>query len=133
MDIASINGWAVLVSSVAAFVVGWLWYGPLFGVAWQKANNLTDEDIARSNMPLIFGGSFALILLAAFSLAMFIGKEADWSFGLFAGAMTGIFFVSTFLGVLYLFERKGLGLYLINAGYCSATFALMGLILGSWH
>ncbi len=133
MGIASLDVWAILVSSVSAFLIGWLWYGPLFGKAWQKANALTDEAIAQSNLPLIFGGSFVLMVLAAVSLAMFIGKEADWSFGLFAGAMTGVFFVSTFLGVLYLFERKPLGLYLINAGYCSVTFAVMGLILGAWR
>lgn len=133
MEVGSINWLAVLAATVSAFVLGGVWYGPLLGKAWQKANGLSDEDIARSNMAVIYGGAFLLTLLAAVSLALFIGKNSDWSFGLFAGTMTGVFFVSTFLGVLYLFERKPLSLFWINAGYCSLTFAIMGVILGAWH
>jgi len=133
MDVSSLNIWAILVSSISAFLIGGLWYGPIFGKQWQNANNLSDEDLAKSNMLVIYGGAFILIVLAAFSLSMFIGKNADWTFGLFAGAMTGLFFVSTFLGVLNLFERKHIGVFLINAGYCSLTFSVMGLIIGAWH
>lgn len=133
MDIWTLNFWAILVASLSAFFIGGLWYGPLFGTSWQKLNNLSDEALAESNLVLIYGGSFLLTLLAAFSLAMFIGKTGDWTFGLFAGSMTGVFFVSAFLGVLYLFERKPFGLFLVNAGYCSLTFSVMGLIIGAWR
>jgi len=35
--------------------------------------------------------------------------------------------------VTYLFERKPMKLFLINAGYHAVTFPLMGLILGLWR
>jgi hypothetical protein len=133
VDISSLNWLAVLAASVSAFIVGGLWYGPLFGRVWQRENGLSDEAIAQSSKLLIYGGALILIVLAAFSLGMFIGNTGGWRFGLFAGVMTGVFFVSTFLGVLYLFERKSLRLFLINAGYCSITFAIMGTIIGAWH
>src|ERR1051326_6187094 len=31
-----INYWAVLVAAIVNFVLGWLWYGPLFGKPWAK-------------------------------------------------------------------------------------------------
>jgi len=52
--------------------------------------------------------------------------------GATAGLMAGLFWVATAMGITYLFERKSLKLYLINAGYHVVTFTLMGLILGAW-
>jgi hypothetical protein len=36
------------------------------------------------------------------------------------------------LGVIYLFERRSLKLWLINSGYQVLAFALVGAILGAW-
>ena len=74
-----------------------------------------------------------LNLLAAGSLAMFIGPTATWSFGLFAGFMTGLTFVSTAFAVIYLFESRSLRLWLITAGYQVVIFSVMGTILDAWH
>lgn len=32
---------AILVGTVAMFIVGWLWYGPLFGKKWTAANGVS--------------------------------------------------------------------------------------------
>ena len=42
--IAEINYWAVVVAALSAFVVGWMWYGPLFGKSWMELNGFTDRD-----------------------------------------------------------------------------------------
>ena len=48
MDFASINWLAVLVAGISAFVVGGIWYSPgLFGKAWMKDNNFTEENTFR--------------------------------------------------------------------------------------
>lgn len=39
----AINWLAVLAASVSAFVVGGLWYGPIFGKAWSNVTGITDE------------------------------------------------------------------------------------------
>jgi hypothetical protein len=46
--------------------------------------------------------------------------------------MTGLTFISTALGVIYLFEARSLRLWLINAGYQVVIFSVMGTILGAW-
>jgi Protein of unknown function (DUF1761) len=64
---------------------------------------------------------------------MFIGAQADWKFGLFAGFMTGATFIGAALGITYLFEQRPLKLWLINTGYMTLNFSAMGAILGAWH
>jgi hypothetical protein len=76
--------------------------------------------------------SFVLNLVIAISLAMFIGG-GNWQFGLFAGFMSGFTFVGMAFGIVYLFESRPLKLWLINAGYQTVVFTVMGVILGAWH
>jgi hypothetical protein len=78
------------------------------------------------------GASGVLNLIIATSLAMFIGG-GDWKFGVFAGFMAGFTFVATAFGITYLFESRPLKLWLINAGYQTVVFTIMGAILGAWH
>ena len=128
---AGVSWLAILVAALLTFVLGGLWYGPLFGKPWMRASGITEERARQANMPLIFGASFALQLLAAFSLDMFIGEEGA-GFGVFAGAMTGIFFVATAFGVVYLFEQRPLAHWAVNAGYQIVAFTMMGAVLGAW-
>ena len=77
----AINWIAVLVVAVSTFVLGGLWYGPLFGKVWMSASGMTEERAAQGNMPKIFGISFLLQLLAAAVLAAFLGTEEVMPFG----------------------------------------------------
>jgi hypothetical protein len=131
--ISGMNYLAVLVAAVAVYVLRTLWYSPVFlGKLWMAASGLTEEKTKEGNPGLIFGASFVLELVAAFVLAMFIGTEATFSLGLQTGFLAGLFWVSTALGVVYLFERRSLRLWLLNAGYLTLAFTVMGGILGVW-
>ena len=129
---AHLNWLAVLVAAVAGFALGGVWYGPLFGKAWAAEVGMTDERMKSANKARIYGTVFVLNIIAATSLAMFIG-QGDISFGLFAGFMTGLTFVAVALGITYLFEMRSLKLWLINSGYQVLFFTVMGAILGAWH
>lgn len=127
MDIV-INPLAVGAAALASFVIGGVWYSFLFARAWQRVSGVTDEQL-RSGAVRIFVGSFLLALVMAASLAAFIGS-AGVAFGTFAGAAAGLTWVAAALGVNYLFERRGIVLWLINAGYNVITFTVMGVIIG---
>lgn len=83
-------------------------------------------------MGKIFGGSFILSLTISFVLVLFLGPERNAMIGATARFMAGLFRITTAIGFTYLFERKSLKLFLINAGYHVLTFTVMGLILGVW-
>jgi hypothetical protein len=129
-----LNWLAVIVAAVATFVIGGLWYSPvLFASRWAKLNQLSQDDLNKGNPRVIFGASFAFALVAAVSLAMFLGPSADPGFGTLAGFLVGATWVATSFGTTFLFERRPLGLLAIDAGYHVVTFTLMGLILGVWR
>lgn len=138
MDFSGFNFWEIIVAALAGFVLGAIWYAPqVFGKAWQERNGLSDEDLKNANMPLIFGLSFLLNVIAALALSVFIeifmliGSSAVLG-GLFA-AVLALVFVATSFGVNYLFSRRSFRLYLIDTGYMVVAFFVMGLIIGGWH
>ena len=136
MDLAtsfsSINWLSVLVAAISAFLIGGIWYGPLFGRAWMTEFNFTEDDLKQRSVPKTFGLSLLLAFIAALNLEMFIGVEAGVVFGTMAGFFAGFGWVATLLGILYLFEMQSLKAFLINAGYCVISLTLMGTILGAW-
>ena len=134
MDLSQINYLAVLVAAVSCFIIGGLWYSPvLFANAWMKEASLTQEEMKQANMVKVFGLSFVLTLIITFNLAAFLGTDAGLVWGMTAGALAGIGWAATSLGILYLFERRSLKLFLINAGYLAVAFIVAGGIIGAWQ
>jgi hypothetical protein len=130
---APFNIWAVLVAALSTFLIGGLWYSPaLFGKAWMRENGFTEESMKGANMTKIFGLAFLLGIIAAINLAMFMGPEDDPAMGAMWGFLAGFGWVATFVGTHYLFERRSLKLFLINAGYSIVSLTLMGVILAAW-
>lgn len=130
---AEINWLSVIVATIAAFAIGGLWYSPvLFGKVWQREIRLSDDEIKQANMGLIFGLSFVLNFISAVVLELFIGEQGTVAFGLIAGLLVSIGWIATSLGTNYLFARKSLTLFLIDAFYFIVYFAVMGAILGAW-
>ena len=126
-----INYLAVLAAAVSAFVLGGLWYSPvLFAGPWMRSSGQNEERLRSGSPAVIFGGAFLLSLIAAFIFAMFLGPDPEISFATSAGLAAGLGWVAASLGILYLFERRPLSLWLINGGYVTLQFILYGLILG---
>ena len=129
-----VNYLAVIAAAVATFVLGGLWYSPaLFGKVWQREAGVTEEKMKSANMALIFGLTFVLSLIAAWVFALFLGPRPPMALGLGAGFSAGLCWVAASLGINYLFERKSLKLWLINGGYHTLQFTIIGLILALWH
>lgn len=125
-SLESINYLAVLAAAKSAFIIGGLWYLVLFARPWMVENGFDDEQLKKGNMGMIFGGSFILSLIISFVLVLFLGPERDALFGAMAGFLAGLFGIETAMGITYLFERKSLKLYFVNASYHVITFTVMG-------
>lgn len=130
-----INIPAVVVAAVLPFVLGGLWYSPvMFGNAWMRENNLTEEDLEKGNKAKIFGLSFFFFLLMSANLAGFLATpDTNLSFGMLAGFLAGFGWVALSLAVIGLFERRSWKYMLINGGYLVVAFVLMGIVLGAWR
>jgi len=122
--------WPVLAGSAAFFVVGAIWYGVLFGKAWQKAAGLSDEAVQAGNMALIFGLTFAFEVLIAMVLWHLIartGAAPHVVMMMAIGFALGI--MAPAIGINYLYQRKSGVLFAIDAGHFVVGMAAMGGVL----
>ena len=135
----NINYLAILVSVVATFVLGFIWYTPLFGKRWAKENNF---DITRKPTSAELGKGMTFMVIGNFFLAyVFAHNIAAWSYVpgmsenppmaniLSAAIFTWLgFYVPVDLGTVA-WERKSWTLFFINTGYHLATLLLAATIL----
>jgi len=127
-----LNWLAVIAAAASAFVLGGIWYGPLFKRAWCQEAGI-DPDAAPAHPARIFAIAFACSLLASLIFAVFLGNEASAADGFGAGFVVGVFFVAMSFGINYAFAQRSLKMWMIDSGYHIAQFCLYGLILGAWH
>ena len=128
-----VNYVPVLLAAVAAMVVGSLWYGPLFGKMWMKLVGVNKEDVNKSDMPKLYGIMFVGALVEGYVLSHFIHYAG--AVGLVLGAKTGLWawlgFVATTMIGNYMFAKRPLNLYFIDAGYALVNLVVMGAIIAS--
>jgi hypothetical protein len=124
---------AVAVAAVSSFLLGGIWYGPLFKNVWCREAGV-DPDPAKGGHPAkVFGGAFVFALLSAFAFAKIVGPAPALMHSVHMGAMVGFCFVAASFGINYLFANRSLKLWLIDGGYHTLQFVLYGLVLGLWH
>ncbi|RJF92890.1 DUF1761 domain-containing protein [Sphingomonas cavernae] len=125
------NWIAIVLAALSGFLVGGIWYGPLFLKPWLVAEGKTMED-AKTHAPTVFGLSFLLNLFSAFVLAHVFRTYGDPGLGLSVMIAVGLAlgFVVPAYGVNYLFAGRRLALFLIDGGYWIVVYALMGAVFG---
>lgn len=63
----------IFLAALIPLVVGFVWYNPkVFGNAWMKASDMTDEKAKGANMALIFGLTFLFSFMLAFFLQVLV-------------------------------------------------------------
>jgi hypothetical protein len=135
MEQFHINHWAVLVCAAANLLLGAIWYSPLlFYKAWQAENKLTDEQLKAINPAKVYGTTFVLSLIMSYNMAFFLGdNKTDMAWGTAAGFLAGFGWASLIFVVIGLFEQRTWRYMLINGGFITVYFTLIGFILGAWR
>ena len=129
---ANANLLAILVAAACGFLVGGVWYGPLFGKAWQREIGLSDDDLKSANMLKIYGTAFLFSVLSAVFLGHLFAHFGEMSLRSTMMISVGVAlgFIVPAIGSNYLFGRKSGKLFAIDAGYWVAFYAAMGLVFG---
>jgi hypothetical protein len=135
MDQFHINHWAVIVCAIANLALGALWYSPaMFYKAWMRANNFTEDDLKKVNPAKTYGLTLLFSLIISYNLAFFLGDaKTDASWGAAAGFLAGFGFSAMIFTIISLFEMRPLKYILINGGFITVYFTLIGFILGAWR
>lgn len=132
-----VNYLAVLLSGVAAMVIGYFWYGSLFGKVWMKGMGISTAQSKKGmkDAPTTYTLMFVASLIEAYVLAHFIWYAAPGNGTLLISIKTAVWawfgFIAVVLFSKYLFaaERK-LTLLYIDAGFFLVSLLAMGTIFG---
>lgn len=128
----TVNYTAVVVAAVASFVVGWLWYGPLFGKTWMKLTGKTsmgNKDEMPQSMAIMFVGTLvtAWVLSAFLQLTGSTTLQAALPVALWAWLG---FQAPEALGVV-LWEGKSWNLFFLNAAEKLVSLLVIAAVLSS--
>ena len=137
-----VNLGATLLITVILFIIGFLWYGPIFGKLWMRLSKIPAAEIAKAKkkgtkgmakpMLLNFIGTFIMVyVLSGFLALLGINIPAQ-------GALIGFwiwlgFFASTTLLGGVLWEGKSWSLFSLNGLYWLVTLKLAGFLAVLWN
>lgn len=133
LELHSLNWLAVLVATIASFLLGGIWYGPLFGKAWMTQLDKTEDDLGGAAVPM--GLSFFTALVTSIALAILVRELAlsGLADGITVGLFVGIGFIATSMASDYAFCGWSLKLFWMQAGYRVVYSVIMGLVLCLWQ
>lgn len=136
--LSNINWLAVLVATVAYFMLGALWYSKaLFGGTWAKLVNLDmNSPDLKKGMGGMMVSTFVLMFIVTFGLEVLIvkiGFAQEFMYGVKLGLLTGLAFATTAVSINYVYERRPSNLYLINNGYHVIGHVVVATILVLWR
>ena len=114
-----INWVSLIAAGIASMIVGFIWYGPLFGKAWMKMTGKKEMG-DKKDMPKTYAILFVASLVSAYVLSV-LGPTMQIAFWIWLG------FQATLLLHTVLFEGKSWNLYFLTAGH-----QLVSLLAMSW-
>lgn len=126
------NYLAILVAGVVNMVIGFLWYGPLFGKKWSALTGVTEEQMKSINPGPLYAQSFVATLVAYYVLARFIAQTTTLTEGIEVACLVWLGFVTTVQFTASLFSTRPQTLYFLDTGYQFVTFLAAGAIIGAW-
>lgn len=137
----SINFLAVLVAAVAAFILGFLFHGPISGKLWMKLANITPtgNEKFKDMIPqmvwnlvvnIITASVMAMIFVLVFSSPLM--GPATWYRGAMVGIWVWLGFLATSSSIDVIWMGKSFKLWMFEAVCSLIVTGVMGAILAAW-
>ena len=131
------NYLAILVAAILGMVVGFVWYGPLFGKMWMKLSGFTQEDMQKAsghNMNKTYALAFLSVLVTAWILSLMISEfSLSTSGAMRLGFLVWLGFLVPTLASAVLWEGKKVKLFVLNAAERLVSLLAMSGLLGLWR
>jgi hypothetical protein len=130
----AVNWLAVIVAAIVGFVVGWLWWGPLFGKKWMALSGVKPTKDMKKGM----GSKMIIALLANLIMAYVLAALlfSSGTSGIMAAATLGFWvwlgFVATVMVGGVLWENKPWGLFWLNSIGWLVSIVIIAGVLAVW-
>jgi predicted permease len=125
-----LNWLAIVIATVVFFAVGAVWYSALFAKAWQREVGLSTEQLTgERNMMLIMGTCLLLEFVVVLMLGHLFARiqPGDHAKMMMASGF-GLAIMAPAIGINYLYQRRSLKLFLIDAGHFVVGMTAVGLV-----
>jgi hypothetical protein len=125
-----LNWLAIVVATLVFFAVGAIWYTALFGKAWQREVGLSTEQLTGGrNMMLIMGTCLLLEFVVVLMLGhMFARLQPSDHVKMMMATGFALAIMAPAIGINYLYQRRSLKLFLIDAGHFVVGMIAVGLV-----
>ena len=125
-----INWLGIVVATLAFFAVGAIWYSALFAKAWQREVGLSTEQLTHGrNMMLTFGTCLLLEFVVVLMLGhLFARLQPSDHVKMMMATGFALAIMAPAIGINYLYQRRSLRLFLIDAGHFVAGMTAVGLV-----
>jgi surface polysaccharide O-acyltransferase-like enzyme len=138
MSFPHVNYLAILVSGVAIFMLGGLWYSLLFKKPWVALMGIPEEKMkegAGGAMPFFLLLAFLCALVISYIMAIVINHFSPFSpmRGVMVGTMMWVGFAAPTSFATAVFSMTKKPLWMINTTYNLVSFIIAGVILSVWR
>lgn len=134
-----INLLAVAVAAVTAFVLGFLFHGPLFGKLWMRLANVHPTGKEKfSNMIPQMLWNLLVNFVTAFVLAGILWMSSlsmgviTWQTGALVAVWLWLGFIATTTSIEVIWMGRSVKLWLFEAAASLVVMAVMGAIIAAW-
>ena len=131
-----INWLAVVAGTIGYFALGAIWYSFLFQKKWIAYNKIDLSDPnGKKGVGAIMFASFIVMFITSVGIAFLTYRIGMWGWvsGVKLGILTGGCFACASMAVNMLYEKKPLGLFLINGGYQLLGNIISAVIIVCWR
>ena len=125
-----LNWLAIVIATVVFFAVGAVWYSALFAKAWQREVGLGTEQLTgERNMMLIMGTCLLLEFVVVLMLGHLFARIQPGNHAkMMMASGFGLAIMAPAIGINYLYQRRSLKLFLIDAGHFVVGMTAVGLV-----
>lgn len=144
-----INWWAIIVGAISVNVLGFIWYGSIFGKVWgsiigmptaSEMSEKDNKDFQKKMTPLYFL-NFLLSIWTAYVISFYVAGWTDAGSTLILNGVMNAFWL--WIGFLIPVlagnamwsgksRKDSWRMFLLTAGYYLFSFIILGAIIGGW-
>jgi mannitol-specific phosphotransferase system IIBC component len=128
-----VNWIAVVLGGVFSMILGFLWYGPLFGKLWLRTIGKTADELKSSAGMYIL--AFVAALVTAYVLAVLVSAlgVTTWWRGAVLGAVVSVGIGAASALVNGLFLRNTVSSWALFALYQLVLYTVEGIVFAVWR
>lgn len=112
---------------ILSFIIGGVWYGPLFQKAWMEDTGMTEEK--RGHPAKVFGGAAVHALIGTLAVSLLLDRAGSLVAHVSGGVIIGVAAAAA-IGINYMFAAKPRRLLYIDGGYTILLYGIIGAAVG---